>query len=271
VPDLVVTDVTVASRAREGRRATVTATIANVGIADAGASSTEFVLDGSSPIGTVATPAIPAGGSSTVSVGWDTRGVKGDHTIRATSDSAQVVEELSEGNNVGVRTVNVQGNKIQNGSFEQPSSDGSGPAAWTGSDTGAGRTSWSDDGTDDSRAATITGTGGSVALAGTPTWTSAPIPVQAGEVLDLVASVQTTGTSSAPTVGLAYLGAAGQVLDTVKVLAAPLTTDGFVTLERSVTIPAGVPQVRIVLGGFAPTDARTKGTVVFDDIGLYAA
>jgi hypothetical protein len=40
-------------------------------------------------------------------------------------------------------------------------------------------------------------------------------------------------------VGLVYLGAAGQVLDTVSLITAPLTTSGFATLEQAVTIPAG--------------------------------
>jgi hypothetical protein len=101
-------------------------------------------------------------------------------------------------------------------------------------------------------------------------WTSAPIAVAPGEVLDLVASVRTNGTSSAPAVGLAYLGSAGQVLDTVRVLTAPLFTDGFRTLETLVTIPAGVAEIRVVLIGFAPTDTSTSGKVIFDNVGLYA-
>jgi hypothetical protein len=41
-------------------------------------------------------------------------------------------------------------------------------------------------------------------------------------------------------------------------------------LEGTVTIPAGVAQVRVVLSAFAPTDLRTAGTVTFDEIGLFA-
>jgi hypothetical protein len=66
------------------------------------------------------------------------------------------------------------------------------------------------------------------------------------------------------------LGAAGQVLDTVKLITAPLATSGFATLEERVTIPAGVAEVKVVLTGFAPTDTSTAGTVTFDDVGLYA-
>src|SRR5919108_797402 len=48
--------------------------------------------------------------------------------------------------------------------------------------------------------------------------TSDPIAVRPRETLDVVASVEIEGLSSAAGARLAYLGAAGQVLDTVKVL-----------------------------------------------------
>ena len=114
------------------------------------------------------------------------------------------------------------------------------------------------------------GTGGNAAASGSPTWTSAPFSVQAGQLYDVSVSVKTDVVSSAPSLGLVYLGAAGQVLDTVRVLSAPLQTDGFRPLERSVTIPPLVTQVRVVLTGFAPTDLATRGTVTFDDVGVYA-
>jgi hypothetical protein len=82
--------------------------------------------------------------------------------------------------------------------------------------------------------------------------------------------VKADGLSSAPSLGLVYLGAAGQVLDTVKVLTASLQTDGFKTLEQSVTIPPLVTEVRVVLTGFAPTDLSTRGTVTFDDVGVFS-
>ncbi|CAN5334974.1 hypothetical protein BH24CHL10_BH24CHL10_02170 [soil metagenome] len=41
-------------------------------------------------------------------------------------------------------------------------------------------------------------------------------------------------------------------------------------LDEQLTIPAGVAEVRVVLKGFAATDLRTRGTVTFDDIGLFA-
>ena len=270
-PDLIVSGMSAGnSKGREGEKVTVTATIRNTGSTGAGSSKTEFLLDGSTVLGLVDTPAIPAGGSAQVSVLWDTRNVKGAHTIRATADRTGLVTEDSETNNSGTLTVTVKGNKVTNGSFEQSSSSGAGPAAWTSSG-GAGSTSTtSSGGTDGSQAVTITGNGGNAALTGSPSWTSDPIAVQAGEVLDVVASVKAQGLSSAAGVGLVYLGAAGEVLRTVSVLTAPLTTSGFAQLEETVTVPAGVTQVRVVLTGFAPTDLATKGTVTFDDVGVFA-
>jgi hypothetical protein len=37
----------------------------------------------------------------------------------------------------------------------------------------------------------------------------------------------------------------------------------------TVTVPASVTGVRIVLTGFAPTDAHTAGSVTFDDVGVF--
>ena len=270
IPDLVVSDVSTASKVQGGRTATITATVANLGTGDAAASTTEFVLDGSTALGSVETPGIPADGSSAVTLSWNTSGLKGDHVIRAAADAAGVVAEDNEGNNAGQRTVHVQGNKVENGSFEQSASTGNQPEAWTGSSTAAGQTSWSEGGEDGSKGARMTGTGGSALLAGAPTWTSAPIDVVPGQVLDLVASVRTTGTSSHPALGLAYLGPTGNVLDKVRAITAPLSTNGFVTLEKAVTIPAGVATVRVVLTGFAPTDTRTAGSVTFDNVGLFS-
>jgi hypothetical protein len=93
--------------------------------------------------------------------------------------------------------------------------------------------------------------------------------VTPGESLDLVVSVNANGASSAPTAGLAFLGGAGQLLDTVSVITAPTLTVGFQTLERTVTIPTGVSAARVVLTGFG-ADTKTAGTVTFDEVGLFA-
>ena len=163
----------------------------------------------------------------------------------------------------------VSGNKVTNGNFEQQTASGT-PEGWSAQSTGAGSAEYGDGGTDGSKAATMKGNGGNAAASGSPTWTSAPFAVQAGEVYDVTASVRASGLSSAASVGLVYLGAAGQVLDTVKVASAPLRTDGFASLERSVTIPPLVAEVRVVLTGFAATDLATSGKVTFDDVGVYA-
>ena len=117
---------------------------------------------------------------------------------------------------------------------------------------------------------TITGSGGNVAVSGSPAWTSDAFAVAPGEVLDVVASVKADGLSSPAGLGLAYLGAAGEVLSTVSVLTSPLTSNGFQQLEQTVTVPAGVAQVRVVLTGFSPTDLAARGTVTFDDVGVFA-
>lgn len=268
-PDLQVTDITASNnRAREGDKVTITATIANKGASAASASKTEFLLDGVTVLGLVDTPAIAAGASTQVSVNWDTRNVKGEHTIRVTADKTSVVGESSETNNAATLRVTVQGNKVQNGSFEQ-SSSGTSPDAWSGSSTGAGSATWTEGGSDGSRSVSISGNGGNAALSGSPSWTSAPITVTAGQVLDFAVAVQSAGASSAASAGLVYLSAAGQVIDTVTLITAPLTTSSFATLQQTVTIPVGVAQIRVKLTGFAPTDLATAGKVTFDGVSLY--
>ncbi|HEX9635120.1 MAG TPA: S8 family serine peptidase [Candidatus Limnocylindria bacterium] len=277
--DLVVSDITTLQNTgnggangqpKAGDKVIVRATVTNEGSAAAGASETTFELDGTEMTGSpVATGAIQPGGSVPVELIWDTRGLNGDHTITVTADSGEVVTESNE-DNTSTLTVSVRGNKVSNGDFTEPNAVGDGPEAWSGSSTGAGSTSYaSSAGAEGSQAATITGTGGSVALAGMPTWSSDPIAVTPGQVLSLRASVSSSGLSSAPAVGLAYLGPAGELLNTVRLLEVPLSTSGFTTLEKLVTQPPGVTQLRVVLLGFSPGDLHTAGSVTFDDIGLY--
>lgn len=271
-PDLRVGAITTSSnRAREGEKVTITATVENGGRENAGASKTEFLLDGSTVLGLVDTAPIPAGGSTKVSVQWDTRSTKGEHKIKVSADKAGAVAESSELNNSATLTVTVQGNKVKNGSFEQSNEAGSAPANWTSSDTGAGTTAWSEGGSEGARSASIEGNGGNAAFSGSPSWTSDPISVNGGETLSLVVSVKADGVSSGPSASLAYLGPAGDVLDTVTVVAAPLMTFGFEKLENTVTVPAGVTQVRVTLSAFAPFDTSTSGSVSFDEVGLFGS
>jgi PKD repeat protein len=277
--NLRVTDITTVAangtsggKPKAGDRVIVRATITNEGTAAAEASETSFELDGVAMTGSpVATDELAPGAEIQVDLTWDTRGLRGDHVISVTADSGGAVAESDEDDNSGTLPVSVRGNKVTNGDFEQSNAAGDGPEAWTGSSGEAGTTSWSEDGgTDGSHGAAASGNGGNATLLGVPTWTSAPIALAPGEALSLRVTVSTDGVSSAPAVGLAYLGAAGELLSTVRLIDVPLDTGGFTTLEQAVTPPPGVVQVRVILFGFAPTDLRTAGTVIFDDVGLYA-
>jgi hypothetical protein len=268
--DLKVTGITTGgSQAREGDKVTVTATVKNDGNLAAGASATEFRLDNTTILGRAATPGLAKGATANVSIQWDTRSVKGSHTLYATADAGLAVTESNEGNNTSQLAVTVQGNKVKNGSFEQPNAASNGPDGWSGTSTGAGAATWSDGGSDGGKSASTTGNGGSAATAGSPTWTSDPISVTPGDALTLAVSVSSANASSAATAGLVYLGAAGNVLSTVNLITAPLTTSGFAKLQQVVTIPAGVTQVRVKLTGFSAADRRTSGTIRFDEVGLF--
>ncbi len=271
-PDLQVTNVSApAGKLKGGTPVAVTATILNAGPGRSPGSTTEFLLNGTTVLGLVSTPALNAGQSAQVSVQWRPANGNSQHVVKATADKPGAVAEENEGNNAGQRTFTVHGNKLENGDFEQQNASGQ-PAAWSSQSTGAGTaSSTSTGGSDGSNGAQMKGNGGNAAASGSPTWTSAPVSVQAGQVYDVAAAVKASGLSSAPSLSLVYLGAAGQVLNTVKVLSAPLQTDGFKALEQSVTIPPLVTQVRVVLTGFAPTDLTTRGTVTFDDVGLFVS
>jgi CARDB len=91
-PDLQVTALTVTTNGEN-----YTATVSNTGNAAAGASTTQFKLDGTQ-ICAVSTPAIAAGGSATVKCKAKAPS-KGTHTAVATADSANVVAESNESNN----------------------------------------------------------------------------------------------------------------------------------------------------------------------------
>jgi hypothetical protein len=67
-----------------------------------------------------------------------------------------------------------------------------------------------------------------------------------------------------------YFSPLGEVFGAVRLLTAPLEDAAFETVERTVTVPAGVAKVGGVLTGFAATDVATAGTVTFDNGGLFA-
>ena len=271
-PDLRVSALTASdNQPREGKTTTFTATVRNDGDVGAGASQTEFRLDGAVVLGRFATPALAPGESATVSMQWSTRHQRGTHVIRATADSANAVAESDETNNSREITITVRGNRLENGSFEADANADGQPDHWQEDDAGrAGTNSWSSGGSDGTHSASSTGNGGNAAVLGAPTWTSDSVTVAPGETLELVTDVRASGLSSGATASLVYLGPLGDVVGTVRLLTTPLSTAGFTTLVQTTTVPAGVASTRVVLTGFAPTDLSTSGTVTFDDVGLFS-
>jgi serine protease AprX len=255
---------------RQKETVTITATVSNIGATQAGSSKTEFLLDGTTVLGLVDTGSIAPNASRDVSIAWNTRHVPtGDHQLTVTADRNDEVAETTNANNSNSGNVTIRGNKVRNSSFEQDANPDGAPDDWSGQSTGAGSAETADGGSDGSSSAQTSGNGGNAALHGAPTWTSAPIAVTPGSVLDFEASVSSTSLSSPASAGLAYLNAVGAVVGRVTLVTAPLGTVGFDTLEQVVTIPAGVAQVRVVLTGFSPTDLATAGSTSFDDVGLF--
>jgi hypothetical protein len=112
-PDLIVSALTTSNnQAPQGSKVTLTATIKNQGNASAGASQTQFLLDGKTQIALVNTAGLAPGASVKVSTTWYTASVpKGLHTISATADKSNQVAESDETNNVKTVTITIQGNK----------------------------------------------------------------------------------------------------------------------------------------------------------------
>ena len=114
-PDLIVAELKASNnKARQGDKVTFTAKITNAGQQSAGASKTEFLLDGATVLGLIDTPALGPGASATVSVNWLTASAtKGQHTIKTTADKNNIVAESNEANNTKTITVSIQGNKTR--------------------------------------------------------------------------------------------------------------------------------------------------------------
>ena len=122
-PDLRVTNVVASDRrGRDGKQVVFTATVRNAGDMAAGASTTEFELDGATVIANEATSGLAAGASTNVTATWTPRDQAGDHTLTVTADSGEAVLESDEANNSSRFTFTVRGNRIENGSFEASSS-----------------------------------------------------------------------------------------------------------------------------------------------------
>ena len=112
--DLIVESLTVTSKKGSGNpHLTLTAKIRNRGDAGAAASVTEFLLDGATVLGTVATPAIAAGGAIEVTIQWKPEGLNGEHSVKVTADRSGAVAESDENNNAVSRSWTFQNGKLQ--------------------------------------------------------------------------------------------------------------------------------------------------------------
>ncbi|HUQ17752.1 MAG TPA: CARDB domain-containing protein [Candidatus Saccharimonadales bacterium] len=135
LPDLTLTPADIAFSSTKvvgGDQVRITATIRNIGTAEARNVGVRFT-DNGSPIGADQTIAlIAAGGSATASATWDTKFLKGAHTITVTADPAAAIRESDEANNAASVTVQVRGNKVNNPSFER-STSGTAPDQWSSS------------------------------------------------------------------------------------------------------------------------------------------
>ncbi len=228
----------------------LSATVANEGAADAKDVVVRF-LDGEDVIATSDPVDLAAGGSKKVTVTWDTRGVKGDRKVKAVVDPADTVAESDESDNSLVRTINIRGNKVTNGSFEE-SADGSAPDGWTG---GSG-TAYDTSGGHSTDGQSAVGLEGGL-LKGS--WTSAPISVAPGEKYDLAMSVD----GAAPAVSVTYLDEAGAVVSKATLPVTTLTGE----LTGKVAVPSGASELKLKIAG-APTLSAGQTTWV-DDVWLW--
>ncbi|MBD0349329.1 MAG: hypothetical protein ICV59_09265 [Thermoleophilia bacterium] len=230
------------TKAVSGDKITITAKVTNAGGAAAQHVLVRFADNGTT-LGDRVISAIPAGDSRTASISWDTRGIKGERTISVTADPNNTIAEGVEANNSAARTVEVQGNRVRNGSFEE-SSSGSSPDGWSSS----GDTSYTAGGSDGERSVTAGTTGA---------WTSEPIAVEAGKTYGI--SVDAAGAGGKLVVQ--QLSAAGVVLASV---AEPLSAaSGFANVASTLAPAAGVSAVRIQLAG------GLVGTTSFDNVRLW--
>jgi hypothetical protein len=245
----------------------LTVTVANNGTADAANVVVRF-LDGSTMIGdSTALATLARGASAQLSVTWDTRGIQGDHVVVARADPNNMIAESNENNNTAQRTITIRGNKITNGSFEQ-SSNATTPDGWSGTQGTAYDTTGAN-ASDGSRSVRVTGNGGAATLLN-PSWTSAPIDVAAGQTYRLAMTVKTQGLSSAPSLQVTFLDAAGTVLNKVTGITTSITGDTAAQeVLGQITLPPGVTQVRLTLTGFSALDPATHGSAWFDDIWMW--
>ena len=139
-PDLAVSELS----AETGR---MSATVSNLGGVRASGVTVRFEDEGAL-VGEV-TVDLAAGASTTASVEWDTKHLKGERTVSATADPADALEEVDETNNTASGTVTVRGNKVRNGDFSASTAEGwsaSGSTSYGGGTASAGPgSSWLSD------------------------------------------------------------------------------------------------------------------------------
>jgi CARDB len=107
-PDLAVngTEITFSRTSiNRGQKVTVTAIVRNVGAKSASNVVVRFADNGAA-FANVTVASIPAGGSATVRATWKPS-TAGAHTVSVTADPANAIDEISETNNSGSRTVTV--------------------------------------------------------------------------------------------------------------------------------------------------------------------
>lgn len=94
----------------------ITATIANLGDATAGETTTRFHVRGASvdrELRIVHTPELPPGEEIEVTALWDLRDGPGSYTIRVTADAFSQIEEARKDNNSGAAHVTVRGTRVE--------------------------------------------------------------------------------------------------------------------------------------------------------------
>lgn len=213
--------------------------------------------DGGTVIGTSAPVDIAAGATTSVSVDWDTRGVKGDRIVTATVDPANAIAESNEADNAITRLIKVRGNKVTNGSYEE-SADRTHPDGWS---TGGAR--YDSSGTHASDGTDAIGLPGGLLTAASVT--SAPIPVDGGATYSFAGSVV---SGKAPAVSVTFLDATGAAVGSVVKPATTLFDEaGTDVATGKLTVPAGATQVRLTLA--APTSLTGGETTWLDDVWLW--
>jgi CARDB len=101
LPNLVITNVS--THIVKSGGSSVSATMSNVGKAG-GTAPVRFLVDGTA-LTTTGAKTVAPNKSVTVTAAWNTKGLKGSHTITAVADPNNVVKESDEGDNRGATTV----------------------------------------------------------------------------------------------------------------------------------------------------------------------